>query len=91
MTDVVTDVVTEPAIDRRRSGRTTILLWLLAGGGVVAVMAANVHLLYVASTSQPACVAHLRQGEAVDAPGVYRAAKSSCSSTVPISAEGHER
>ena len=90
MTDVVTDHVTEPAIGRRRPGRTTIL-WLLVGCGVVAVMAANVHLLYVASTSQPACVTHLRQGETAAAPGLYRAAKSSCSSTVTTSAEGHER
>ena len=91
MTNIVTDIVTDLATGQRRPGRTTMLLWLLAGGGVVAVMAANAHLLYVALTSQPACVIHLRQGEKTAAPGLYRAAKSSCSSTVPTSAEGRER
>lgn len=51
--------------------------WLAAAAaGVVAILAANAHMAYVAIASQPACVAHLRTGEA--APAQYAAAKSSC-------------
>lgn len=40
------------------------------------VIAANVHLVYVSLTSQPACVPHL---QAPDGSGTtYRAAKSAC-------------
>jgi hypothetical protein len=47
--------------------------------GVVAVvtllLAANAHLIYVAFSSQPDCVSHLKDH---GAPGTYRAAKSAC-------------
>ena len=50
-------------------------LWFLAVA-VALVTAANAHLLYVAVSTQPDCVAHLKdKGEA---PGQYRAAKSAC-------------
>jgi len=44
--------------------------------GLVLFAAANAHLIYVAVVSQPACVDHLET--LGNAPGVYRAAKSSC-------------
>ena len=47
-----------------------------AATGVVGILAANAHLAYVAIASQPACVAHVRTGEA--APAQYAAARSSC-------------
>ncbi|CAN7408661.1 hypothetical protein [Rhizobium sp. LjRoot254] len=50
-------------------------LWLLATA-VLLVLAANAHLVYVAVSSQPDCVAHLK--DRGDAPGQYRAAKSAC-------------
>jgi len=48
-------------------------LLLLAG--------ANAHLVYVAVTSQPDCVDHLRHGDAPtgQVQGAFRAAKSACS------------
>lgn len=38
-------------------------LWLVIAAGLFLVLGANAHLVYVAENSQPACVAHLRQGE----------------------------
>jgi hypothetical protein len=51
---------------------------LAVAGGLLIVAAANAHLLYVAVTSQPDCVAHARPGDASPT-GSYRAAKSACS------------
>ena len=57
----------------RRSTR-----WMLAIAAAVIVgvlLVANAHLVYVAFSSQPDCVAHLKDaGEQ----GTYRAAKSAC-------------
>lgn len=60
--------------DRRRSS-TGRLLVLIAVVIVGVLVAANAHLVYVAFSSQPDCVTHLKdEGE----PGTYRAAKSAC-------------
>lgn len=56
------------------------LVWLAVGGGVLALAAANAHLVYVATTSQPDCVTHYRHGEGRSA-AAYSAATSSCSPT----------
>lgn len=56
-------------------GRMAIALAVL--GGLALVAAANAHLLYVAITSQPECVAHLKPGEA-GAAGSFHAARSAC-------------
>ena len=72
-----------------RKRKIAVWIWLLVAGGVTALLGANVHLLYVASASQPACVSHLR--DAGDAPGQFRAAKSSCSPAAGASAEGKVR
>jgi hypothetical protein len=58
-----------------RGGRRRI--WLLVGAGLALVIGANWHLVYVAVTSQPDCVAHVRSGSA-GAPGSFSAAQSSC-------------
>ncbi|MGE3744338.1 MAG: hypothetical protein AB7G25_01255 [Sphingomonadaceae bacterium] len=42
------------------------------------VALANVHLVMVAGSSQPACVAHVRPGETAIAPSGFSAARSSC-------------
>lgn len=53
-----------------------ISLWLAIAAGCLLLVLANVHLVYVALTSQPSCVAHTRAG---DGPaGGYSAAQSSC-------------
>lgn len=58
--------------DGRRRWRVA---WLLVPAGLLLVAAANAHLVYVAVTSQPDCVPHLK--EAGDK-GSYRAAKPAC-------------
>lgn len=58
-----------------RRGRLS--LWLLVAAGLALVIGANWHLVYVAVTSQPDCVAHVRTGDA--AHGSFSAAQSSCS------------
>jgi hypothetical protein len=50
-------------------------LWFLAIA-VLVVLAGNAHLLYVAFTSQPECVAHLKEKSGL--PGQFRAANSDC-------------
>lgn len=56
--------------------RTKVMIWLLAGLGLLTFFGANYHLVYVASISQPDCVEHLR--ESGGSSGQFRAATSSC-------------
>ena len=56
--------------------RWPLRAWLLAAAVLLVVVAANAHLVYVAVTSQPACVTHLK--EAGTQAGAYRAAKPAC-------------
>jgi hypothetical protein len=51
---------------------------LLVGGGLLLLVGANAHLLYVAVTSQPDCVPHARAGDSAAKPGQFSAAKSAC-------------
>ena len=67
--------------------RPVIRIWFLLALAVALVLAANAHLIHVATMSQPACVAHLKQGEGDAARGLFSAAQSSCSS--PVSGRGH--
>lgn len=48
---------------------------LLVPAGLLLLAAANAHLVYVAVTSQPDCVPHLKEA---GTGGSYRAAKSAC-------------
>ena len=57
--------------------KTAILLAVAAG--LLLVIGANAHLVYVAVTSQPECVAHLRPGEADAQNASFSAAQSNCS------------
>jgi hypothetical protein len=57
--------------------KTAILLAVAAG--LLLVIGANAHLVYVAVTSQPDCVAHLRLGEADAHSASFSAAQSNCS------------
>ena len=57
--------------------RSRRMIGVLIGTGLLLVAAANWHLVYVAITSQPDCVAHLRAGSAQSS-GQFSAAKSSC-------------
>ena len=53
-------------------------IWLGVAVGLAVLGAANWHLVYIATASQPDCVAHLRSGAGDGARGLYSAAKSSC-------------
>jgi hypothetical protein len=59
------------------TGRYRVAIWLAVGLGLALLLGANWHLVYVALTSQPECVAHLRQGESKQ--GGFSAARSACS------------
>lgn len=58
--------------------RTKAVVWAAIGAGLLLLLIANSHLVYVAIVSQPDCVAHVRQGEGVPEPGKFSAARSSC-------------
>ena len=61
-----------------RQLKTRPLLWAAIGVGLLLLLTANSHLVYMAFLSQPDCVAHVRQGEGVPKEGKFSAAKSSC-------------
>jgi len=61
-----------------KQSRTRTILWLAVGAGLVLVLIANSHLVYMAFVSQPDCVAHVRQGEGSAKDGRFSAARSSC-------------
>jgi len=76
-------------LDKQPRPRTTIRLWLLLVAVMAAiVVAANAHLIYVANTSQPACVAHLTRGKGDATRGLFSAAQSSCS-PAPVADASH--
>jgi hypothetical protein len=65
----------ETATGQADARRRTIMLALI-GAGLLVFTLANIHLVYVSVSFQPSCVQHSKgPGQA---PGVYRAAKSSC-------------
>jgi hypothetical protein len=83
--------MTEAFADMRRTRRASLWLCLLVASGLILVAAANAHLFYVASISQPSCVAHLRQGETTNQSGRFAAADSSCASPLsPAPAKARE-
>ena len=69
------------AVTEARQRKRIVWLWLLSAAGVAALLAANAHLVYVAMSSQPACVAHVRPGDGSADRGAFSAAQSSCSPT----------
>jgi hypothetical protein len=77
----------ETASNERPGRRIHLRLWLVVALAAAAVLAANAHLIYVATISQPACVTHLRQGDGSVGRGLFSAAQSSC--TPPPSDAGH--
>ena len=58
--------------------RTRAILWLAIGTGLLLILIANTHLVYMAVVSQPDCVAHVRRGEGSAKDGKFSAASSSC-------------
>jgi uncharacterized membrane protein len=74
--------------DKRPRAGPMISLWVLLAVAAAVFIAANAHLIYVAITSQPACLTHLKQGEGDASRGLFSAAESSCSPPTAINA-GH--
>ena len=70
--------MTDPAV-MQWSRRTKVAISLSISAGALLVVLANVHLIYVATISQPDCVAHVRQGEGGFLHRPFSAAQSSCS------------
>ena len=58
--------------------RWQALAWTIAAAVVLVFAAANAHLVYVATASQPDCVPHARLGESGSA--AVTAAQSACAS-----------
>lgn len=61
-----------------RRSKTRLLLWGMIGAGLLLLVIANSHLVYMAVMSQPDCVAHVRLGEGDPGQGKFSAARSSC-------------
>ncbi|WP_159952711.1 MULTISPECIES: hypothetical protein [unclassified Rhizobium] len=56
--------------------KRSVSVWVVVAVVGLVLIGANAHLAYVAFSSQPDCVVHLKdKGEA---PGKFRAAKSAC-------------
>jgi hypothetical protein len=66
------------SLSLRSSRRRRTVIWMAIGVGLLLVIGANTHLVYVAVTSEPGCVAHTRPGE-TQQPGSFGAAQSDCS------------
>lgn len=60
------------------TGRSRATVWLLVGGGLLLLGAANAHLVYVALRTQPDCVTHVKPGQSAAAASGFSAAKSAC-------------
>jgi len=61
-----------------RQGGKKAVVWLAVAAGLLLLLIANSHLVYVAVTSQPECVEHVRRGEGAAKDGRFSAARSSC-------------
>ena len=60
--------------------RSLFMIWCLVAAGLLLVIGANAHLLYVAITSASGCVAHVAPGDGDGPGGALSAADSSCTS-----------
>lgn len=60
----------------KQAGTSRGVLWFAIAAGLLLVLGANAHLVYVAERSQPSCVAHVRQGDSASG---FSAAQSACS------------
>lgn len=61
-----------------RSRRPLLLVCAMVFLGLLVVVLANAHLVYVAVMSQPDCVAHIQASETPAPRGSFSAAKSAC-------------
>lgn len=68
------DDATQKVCTPKRLSRRMVLVLIMSA--VALIVIANAHLVYVAITSQPDCVAHFKDKS--DELGRFRAARSSC-------------
>ncbi|OJY68139.1 MAG: hypothetical protein BGP16_14825 [Sphingobium sp. 66-54] len=61
-----------------RLPRSRAFFLTLAGIALAVVLLANAHLVYVATSSQPTCVPHVKAGDAASSTTPFSAAKPSC-------------
>lgn len=59
----------------KKYSRTKLWIVCLVCSILAVIILANMHLVYVAVTSQPDCVPHLKE---IGSGGTFRAAQSSC-------------
>lgn len=65
----------QPAGTDRHGLNWRLISLLLVAAGLVLLLVANAHLVYVALESQPDCLPHAKQA---DGSMAYRAARSAC-------------
>lgn len=65
-----------PMADRTLRRRARLIIGLILAATVLLLVLANFHLFYVATMSQPECIAHLKTSGA--ATGSFRAATPAC-------------
>lgn len=53
-------------------------IWMAVAAGLLLVLMANAHMVYVAFSSQPDCIDHVKRGAGVAEAGQFSAASSSC-------------
>lgn len=53
-------------------------IWMAVAAGLLLVLMANAHMVYVAFSSQPDCIDHVKRGASVAEAGQFSAASSSC-------------
>lgn len=53
-------------------------IWMAVAAGLLLVLTANAHMVYVAFSSQPDCIDHIKRGTSVVEAGKFSAASSSC-------------
>lgn len=68
--------------------RVRVSIWLAVAAGLAIVAAGNWHLVHVALSSQPECVAHVRLGDGGVERSAFSAARSACSPTVQARTSG---
>ncbi len=67
---------TAPMVDRTPRSKARIVTGLIVAAAVLLLVLANAHLVYVATTSQSGCIAHLKTSG--EASGSFRAAAPAC-------------
>ena len=53
-------------------------IWMAVAAALLLVLMANAHMVYVAFSSQPDCIDHVKRGASVAEAGKFSAASSSC-------------